>query len=101
MLTNVLFARIEAQPWSNEPDDGYENDPTYGPPNGMSLHEGMPIMHKYVQRYLKFHTELSAATSNQGIAMRIERDLVDMEERMSSEFEHGEPTNAKYIQCKA
>ena len=69
-------------------DDGYENDPTYGPPNGMSLHEGMPIMHKYVQRYLKFHTELSAATSNQGIAMRIERDLVDMEERMSSEFEH-------------
>ena len=47
---------------------------------GMERHEGIPLMRKFVQKYLKNHNELSAATSNQGMAMRIERSVGVMEE---------------------
>ena len=41
-----------------------------------------------MQKYLKSHSELSAATSNQGMASRIERSVTVMEEHMREQMEH-------------
>lgn len=61
-------------------DDGYETDPTYGPPGGVSRHEGTPLMRQFVQRYLKLQAEGSswgggtAAASTLGVAPQAKRD---------------------------
>ena len=63
-------------------DDGYEADTTYGPPDGMSKHEGTPLMRKYVQRWLQTHTDFSTDTSLMGVAKKLEEKVFDMEERL-------------------
>ena len=69
-------------------DDGYDEDPSYGAPSGVDRDEGLSMMRKYVQRYLISHTEQVRDNSMSSLALRMERNVSDMEERMMHEFEH-------------
>jgi len=69
-------------------DDGYDEDPSYGAPSVVDRDEGLSMMRKYVQRYLISHTEQVRDNSMSSLALRMERNVSDMEERMMHEFEH-------------
>ena len=69
-------------------DDGYDNDPVYGAPPGMERHEGIPLMRKFVQRYLKTAGDHSNANTQEGMARRIERKIGDLEDHFQTELEH-------------
>jgi len=71
-------------------DDGYDDSVDYGPPQGLGQHDGQPagqMMRKFVARYLKNHTDLTAANSTMGLAKRLERRVGDMEEMMTQQFD--------------
>jgi len=69
-------------------DDGYDEDPTYGAPQGVDREEGLSLMRKYVQRYLQANGDLTSAMDIMSLTKRIEGNMYDLEERMMHEFEH-------------
>ena len=53
---------------------------TFGAPAlGVTLQGGTPLSRKFVQRYLKAHTERADASSQAGLTRQVERMMGEME----------------------
>jgi len=60
----------------------------YGSSGVIGMQGGTPLSRKFVQRYLKKHTDMAAQTSQQGMAARMEKLVNEMEERLQHEVQH-------------
>ena len=75
------LARMEFETYEGD-------DELYGGLSVTGQRGGAPMSRKYVQRYLKTHTEVTNSTSQAAFVSHIERVVAEMEERLQHEFEH-------------